>query len=319
MHIPRRAFLQSLAALAIASRATPAQAAAAAIPFGFSLYGMKTLPLNEALQLCADIGYSGVELALMPDWPCDPATLDRTARKVLRKQLQDLALGLPALMENLPIVVNAAQLRSNHDRLRLAAELAHDLGGDTPPVIETILGGKPAEWNDVRERMVDSLGDWARIAAEERVTLAVKAHVSNALHLPADAVWLIEQVRSRWLKLAYDYSHFQRQGLDLAESVKTMLPHTVFVHIKDNVEVAGKVEFALPGDGDTDYPKLLRLLRDGGYAGAVVVEVSGQVFGKPGYDPAAAARRCYQQIQPAFRATGLRANAALNHRVKTGV
>lgn len=311
MPIPRRTFLRSLAALTLASRATTARAAAAAIPFGFSLYGMKSLPLNDALQLCADIGYSGVELALMPGFHCDPATLDRTARSDLRKRLQDLTLGLPALMENLPILVDATKQRSNLDRLRLAAELALDLGSDSPPVIETILGGKPAEWNDVRNKMVDLLGEWARIAAEKRVTIAVKAHVSSALHLPEDAVWLVEQVGSRWIKLAYDYSHFQRQGLDMAESVKIMLPQTVFVHIKDNVDVGGKTEFALPGDGSTDYPKLLKLLRDGGYSGAVVVEVSGQVFGKPGYNPAAAARRCYQQIQPAFRAAGLRANAGI--------
>lgn len=310
MPFTRRTFLHSLAATSLTGQFAFARAAAA-IPFGFSLYGMKSLPLNDALQLCADIGYSGVELALMPGWPCDPATLDRTARKDLKKRLEDLTLGLPALMENLPILVSPAQQRSNLDRLRLAAELAHDLGGDSPPVIETILGGKPAEWNDVREKMVDLLGEWARIAAEERVTIAVKASVGSALHLPADAVWLIEQVGSRWLKLAYDYSHFQRQGLDMAESVRTMLPQTVFVHIKDNIDVGGKTEFALPGDGDTDYPKLLKLLRDGGYSGAVVVEVSGQVFSKPGYDPAAAARRCYQQLQPAFRAAGLRANAAV--------
>lgn len=312
MPFTRRTFLHSLAATTLTSQFAFARAAAP-IPFGFSLYGMKSLPLNEALQLCADIGYSGVELALMPGFHCDPATLDRTARRDLRRRLQDLALGLPALMENLPILVNPTQQRSNLDRLRLAAELAHDLGGDTPPVIETVLGGKPAEWNDVRGKLVDLLGDWTRIAAEEKATIAVKAHVGNALHLPADAVWLVEQVGSRGIKLAYDFSHFQRQGLDMAESVRIMLPQTVFVHIKDNVDVGGKTEFALPGDGDTDYPKLLKLLRDGGYAGAVVVEVSGQVFGKPGYDPAAAARRCYQQIQPAFRAAGLRANAGIGH------
>lgn len=311
MPCTRRTFLHSLAATALTSQFAFARAAAP-IPFGFSLYGMKSLPLDQALRLCAEIGYSGVELALMPGYHCDPATLDRSARKAVKQQFQDLALGLPALMENLPIFVDATKQRSNHDRLRLAGELAHDLGGDTPPVIETVLGGKPAEWNDVRHKLVDLLGDWARIAAEEKVTLAVKPHVGNALHRPEDAVWLIEEVGSRWVKLAYDYSHFQRQGLDMAESVTAMLPHTVFVHIKDNVEVNGKTEFALPGDGETDYPKLMKLLRNGGYAGAVVVEVSGQVFGKPGYDPAAAARRCYQQIQPAFRAAGIRANAGVS-------
>jgi hypothetical protein len=44
----------------------------------------------------------------------------------------------------------------------------------------------------------------------------------------------------------------------------------------------------------------LTLLREGGYRGDVCCEVSGMVSSKPGYDPVAAAKRCYQNVSPAF-------------------
>ena len=310
MPLLRRHFLQALATFSVMGLGRPAQAAAAGrIPFGFSLYGMKSLPVRDALTLCADIGYSGVELPVMADWPCDPERLDRAARRELRRQLTDLVLEVPALMENLPLLGSTSNRRTNLERLRRACDLAHDLAGDSLPVIETILGGKPADWARDRAAMAETLGEWGRIATDAGVTIAIKAHVGNALHLPEDVVWLLKQVRNPFIKAAYDFSHFERQGLDLAETIHQLLPDVVFVHVKDNVEVAGRTEFALPGDGETDYVQLLRLLRAGNYAGAVVVEVSSQVSGKPGYDPAAAARRSYQQLQPAFRAAGLRANA----------
>ena len=185
--------------------------------------------------------------------------------------------------------------------------MGHDLAPVAPPVIETVLGGKPTEWPDVRERMVEKLRDWEKIAAAQKTVVAIKAHAFGALHTPQDALWLVKQIGSPWIRLVYDYSHFQRQQLILKESLSAMLPETVFVHIKDNLTTEGKTEFALPGDaGDIDYVAYLKQLRDGGYRGAVVVEVSAQVSGKPGYDPVAAAKRCYRNIQPAFVKAGLR-------------
>ena len=307
--ITRRSFL-SLTAAAGGLACTGKLAWAAPSPkigFGFSLYGMKSLKLSQALKICADIGYSGVELACLKDWPCDPAALKKADRDSLRSELNDLALDLPALMENLALVVSDEQHRTNLERLKSACQLGHDLAPDAPPVIETVLGGKPTEWPNVRERMVEKLRDWAKIAAAQKTVVAIKAHAFGALHTPQDALWLVKQIDSPWIRLVYDYSHFQRQQLILTDSLSAMLPETVFVHIKDNLTIEGKTEFVLPGDaGDIDYVAYLKQLRDGGYRGAVVVEVSAQVSGKPGYDPIAAAKRCYQNIQPEFVKAGLR-------------
>lgn len=308
MPISRRDVLRAIGAGLFISGSAKA-AAPVRIPFAFSLYGMKTLPVAQGLKVCADIGYSGVELACMKDWPCDAAVLTPADRKKLRAQLDECALELPCLMENLGLAVPEVQHAANLERLKLIGELAHDLSaeGEPTPIVETVLGGKPDQWDNLKPRMVDALGDWERVARQTRTVIAIKAHASGALHRPDDALWLVRQIDSPWIKLVYDYSHFERQGLPLKETLTRMLPETVFVHIKDNITTNGKTEFVLPGDGATDYGEYLQLLRDGGYRGAVCVEVSAQVSGKPGYNPVIAAEQCFLKLRPAFERAGLRA------------
>jgi inosose dehydratase len=267
---------------------------------------MKALPLAEALRACAALGYDGVELALMPGWPAEPARLAADARQELKKRLTDAGLALLGLMENMAEPADDATHRANLDRLKAAAELGHTLSPQNPPVIETILGGRPAQWDQVKERLAGRLRDWAGAAAAARTVVAVKPHVANALHTPEGARWLLAQVQSPWLKLAFDYSHFAPRGLPLAETVAKLVPASAFIHVKDVRGGAEKVEFLLPGEGGLDYAAYFRLLREAGYRGPVVVEVSGQVSGRPGYDPVAAARRCYANLAPALRRAGVR-------------
>ena len=75
----------------------------------------------------------------------------------------------------------------------------------------------------------------------------------------------------------------------------------MFIHVKDTEHAQGKRSFLLPGEGTIDYVEYFKLLAASKYRGDVVVEVSGQVFGKPGYDPLAAARKCYNHLAAAMQ------------------
>jgi sugar phosphate isomerase/epimerase len=277
-----------------------------AVPFGFSLYGMKSVRTDDALRTCAAIGYEGVELALMPGWPTEPKGLSAADRKALRQQLTDSGLQLLGLMENLAEPAADAVHRANLERLKAAIELGQALAPDAPPVIETILGGKPGLWEQVRDRLAERLRAWAAVAADGKTVLAVKPHVANALHTPDAARWLVKEVNSPWLRLAFDYSHFALRGLPLAATVQALVPQSVFIHVKDSRGQPEKFEFLLPGDGGTDYAAYFALLKESGYKGPIVVEVSGQISNKADYDPATAARRSYANLAPAFAKAGLR-------------
>jgi sugar phosphate isomerase/epimerase len=276
------------------------------VEYCFSLYGMRSLKLHEALQACADVGYDGVELDASAGQAGDPGKLSAGDRRDVRTQLRDLGLSLPGLMENLTLLADDAQHRRNLDRLKSVGELGHELSPDAPPVVETILGGRPERWDEDKQKMAAALEDWARAAEAAKTVVAIKAHVGGALHTPEGAKWLLERVESRWIRLNYDYSHFQLRGFELVKSLELLLDRTAFIHVKDNKGRLGDFQFLLPGEGDIHYAAYFAFLKKGGYRGAVCVEVSGQIFGKPGYDPLVAAKTSYANLSPILEKAGLR-------------
>ncbi len=297
----RRQFLsRSLFAAAAVGLTSPLRSAETAPTLGFSLYGMKTLPLDEALKVCSQIGYKHVELALNPGWPTEPKVLSAEARRALRRQLDSLGLGVSALMLNMSLAVDDAAHAKNLAAFQEAAQLAHDLYPERPPLIETVLGGKPPEWEKLKAGMAGRLKSWAETASAAKVVLAVKAHVGSAVNSPERLLWLLSQAPSPAICAAYDYSHFEVQGLPLEESLRALLPQTRFIHVKDSAGDTAKFQFLLPGQGRTDYARYFKLLRELRYQGPIVVEVSAQVFNKPGYDPVAAARECYAKLNAAL-------------------
>lgn len=268
------------------------------IPLGFSLYGMKALPLTDALKACRTIGYTGVELALMPGYPAEPKQLSAGDRKTLRAQLTDLGLAVHGLMENLPALGAEDVHKANLTRLKAAAELGLAVAPGGP--IETILGGKPADWDKVKDTLVQRLGAWAEVGKDTKTVIAVKPHVANALHTVEDAKWLVKQVNSPWLRLAFDYSHFELRGVKLETAVAELVPVSAFAHVKEAKGSAEKFEFVLPGQGKTDFAAFVKLLKDAKYRGPVVVEVSSQISSKKGYDAVAAAKTSFAALAPAF-------------------
>jgi inosose dehydratase len=308
--LSRRTFLHRTAAAAgLAAFAPPLWAQekpAAGFGLGFSLYGMKSLPLDDALKACAEIGYDNVELALLEGYPTEPKLLSTADRQRLRERLAALKLRVSGLMENFSLLADDAKQAQQIERIKAAAQLAHDLAPDAPPVIETVLGGKPAEWEQVKEKMAAQLRTWAETATAAKAVIAIKAHVMSAVQNPDRLLWLFRAVNSPAIQLAYDYSHFAAQGLDLETTLAALIPHTRFIHVKDVRGSADtKVEFLLPGEGTIDYGAYFKKLHAHGYRGDVVVEVSGMIFKQPSYDALAAARKSYAALAAGVYNAGL--------------
>ncbi len=297
--ISRRTFLASTAGLlTYPLLAKPASG----LTLGFSLYGMKTLKTAPALKQLAAIGYDSVELCLNRGWDAAPANMNNGRRKETAKLLNQLGLRLTALMENLKL--NGLQA-GNHERLKQAVQLGHDLSPDKPPIIETVMGN--GKWEDVKNEFRDHLGSWVEVAAKSKTLFCVKPHRFGAANHPRHGKWLMEQIKSPWIRLAYDYSHFIHRDIPLADSIKTMLPWTRFIHVKDTIIKDGRARFVLPGEsGQIDYPKLLRLVHATGYEGDINVEISGQVWNQKGYDPIAAAKKSYTHMAAAFKKSGVK-------------
>jgi inosose dehydratase len=293
--ITRRSALGALAGASLLS------AQSQSFNYGFSLYGMKTLPVHDGLKTVADIGYKTTELCLRPTWNTEPKLLTKASRAEIRKHIGDLGLGLPSVMENMRLVErDGSAPQGNAERLRAAAEVAYECSPGAPALIETTVGGRPADWEKVKNVMRDELGRWAQTLESLKTTLAIKAHVGSAMNLPDRIAWLHDQINHPRVRMMYDYSHFALNGQDLRESMEKVAKRAAFIHVKDWKGVAAEHRFLLPGDGTLDYNEYKKILIEIGYRGPVVVEVSVHVFDQPGYDPVAAAKRCWTNLSKVF-------------------
>jgi inosose dehydratase len=308
--LPRRTFLaQTTAALALSALGSPLRAAdkpKANFGLGYTLYGMKTLTLDDALKTCAQIGYNGVELCLIDGYPTEAAKFGAAERAKLREDLAALKLRVSGLMDNFSLLADDAKHAKTLERIAAAGQLARDVSPDAVPPLETVLGGKPAEWDQVKERMATRLQDWAKAAEAAKIVIAIKAHVMSAVQTPERLLWLWNAVNHPSIQLTYDYSHFQALNLGMDETMAAILPHTKFIHVKD---VRGtpdtKVEFLLPGEGTIDYGAYFKKLQGYGYRGDVVVEVSAMIFKQPSYEPHEAARKSYAALAAGLEKAGL--------------
>ena len=149
--------------------------AASGDPVRLSLgtYGMQEFGVDRALAGIGEIGYDGAELCLMAGWPSEPTKLDGAARRRIRGQ----RLPIPSMIENFNLLVSEAEHARTLDRIRVAAALAHDVAPKDPPLLQTVMGGKPGEWEEVKAKMTEF-----RIAEWEERSVIVQALVDLYLY-----------------------------------------------------------------------------------------------------------------------------------------
>lgn len=270
---------------------------------GCSTWGMPTLPIDDALAAIAAIGYRAVELTVIPGYTTALERLDAGERRRIRELLDRHRLDLPAVAGHTSLLhddpdAHAAAMA----RLKQTADLCADLATAAPPALNTTTGGPPERWGELRGRMVERLGELVEYAGARGVVVAIEPHVGAALDRPERVLQIVREIASPWLRVNLDFSHFEAAGLPMEASVAALVPYTVHTHVKDVRGRAPNHEFLIPGEGGFDYPAFLRVLAEGGYDGAITVEISVMVQRRPEYDPIAAVRQAYGVLAPALAA-----------------
>ncbi|MDF1861693.1 MAG: TIM barrel protein [Verrucomicrobiales bacterium] len=273
-------------------------------------YGLQSMSVVEAIQLVAKTGFDAVEITVFSGTTGDPsgALISKAAREDVRKALEDSGLRLCALMADLKPEEDDGKHANSLTKLNQYIRLANELAPGSPPLIQTILGGK--KWEESKNMFRDRLANWNQILADQKGYLSIKPHRSHAMSTPAEATWLLKQLGNpRRLSMVYDYSHyaFHDPELTIAETVREALPITKYVAVKDALEVEGKVRFALAGEsGNWDNSEIVKGLYEGGYRGDFCCEVSSQIWrSDPDYDPVEATKVCYRNLVAAFERAGV--------------
>ena len=269
---------------------------------GYCTWGMPEVEMDEAIPYLADLGYDGVEITVIPGYTTELSTLTSKERSRIKTLFTNHGLEMPAIAGHTSLLdPDTKQHAANMKRLKATVELAADMTmGELVPCLDTTPGGKPDDWNEIKERLLNETGNLVDFGTQLGVTLAMEPHIGCCLCDVERTLWLLEQINSPFLKLNYDISHFDVAGIPTAESVAALAPHTIHTHVKDQRGTTPDFEFLIPGEGDFDYVEYLNAMRDAGYDDYITVEVSIMVQKREDYDPLAAAELSYRTLANAF-------------------
>ena len=268
----------------------------------YCTWGMRDVPIEEALPAVAQIGYQGIELAVTPGWPTDLETLDADKKRRIAALLDGHGLVLSAVAGHTSMCEDdPAENEAHMDRLRRSIDLAAELAqpGERP-IMASLIGGRVDEWEAKKGLItarVASLGDYA---ARQGVILAVEPHSGTAFDHPEKALWLMEQLDHPAVRLNFDISHFDILGIGIDDCVPDMVPWSAHTHVKDQRGLYPDHEFLTPGAGPFDFVHYLTAMHAAGYTGYIGMEVSVMVQHKPGYDPFVDAALGYYALVHAF-------------------
>src|SRR3954453_836804 len=110
---------------------------------GYCTWGMPTVPVDTFVPFLARLGYSGIELTVIPGYTTELSTLDAAERRRIARMLKDHHLELPSIASQTRMVERAPDVAARHwARLTGAVDLAVDWALDgTPPSVDTTVGG----------------------------------------------------------------------------------------------------------------------------------------------------------------------------------
>jgi sugar phosphate isomerase/epimerase len=225
------------------------------------------LPLTEAIETTARIGFPAIELACAkPHFDMALEDPKRVAEHIQEAGLQVSALSLFNSFtdgERLDDQVEEAETY-----IRLAPLFQTEVLKMTP--------GSPgsAEATEEHWRFLGiALERLLPVAEKVGVCLAFETHMRQLTDTLAGAKRLLEMAKTDLVGLTVDFSNLMFAGENMREVVSTLQGHIYNTHLKNGtVGENGSWRFNSLDDGLTDYLEVLSLLRDTDYTGYLTIE-----------------------------------------------
>lgn len=264
--------------------------------------------LETALTEGRKIGYQGFELG--NKFPRETAAL----RKVLGEHGLELVSGWysgrlarRSVEEEIEAVgPHLKLLAEGGAKVMVYGEVADSIQGSPQPLYKRPRFFTTEQWDGYADRLTR----FARHTLAHGVRLAYHHHMGAYVEAPADVDELMRRVGPE-VGLLYDTGHMTFAGGDAVAMLAKHVHRVCHVHCKDVrpdvirlarnnnwsfLESVINGAFTVPGDGVVDFPAVIRLLRDNGYTGWLVVEAEQDPVVAPSYAYADKGFRTLKQL-----------------------
>jgi sugar phosphate isomerase/epimerase len=240
-------------------------------PGGLAGIGDEAAPdLDGQLQAVAGLGWDAIELRTVDGHAL--SELDRARRDRLVAAVHAARTRVVCLDSRIGGWAGTVADPFARDLTELGAlvELCREL--DTRYV--RIMSYPNADWPEPRWRqeVVDRLRRLAVVAEAAGITLLHENCAGWAATRADRALDLLDAVGSPALRLLFDVGNGVAHGYHARDLLADLVPFVAHVHVKDAVGGGADTTYTLPGDGVAGVGECLRLLRAGGYDGALSIE-----------------------------------------------
>jgi L-ribulose-5-phosphate 3-epimerase len=289
---------------------------------GYNTNGLAHHDLFDAVGLLAEIGYRGVAItidhnALPPGDPGHESQIARLRQVLERRQMRSvIETGARFLLD--PHVKHEPTLLSESPRRRIdfykyAIDCAAALGSDC---VSLWSGKLPTEasnhnsplplgegqgvradcakddpscsWTSPWDRLVAGLREVLDYAATKNVAIAFEPEPGMFIDTMSAFEELLTRIDAPNLRLTLDIGHLQCQGeVPIPDVIRRWSSRLANVHIEDMRR--GVHEHLMFGEGEIDFPPILRTLAEVGYPAGVYVELS-----RHSHESEIAARRAFE-------------------------
>jgi sugar phosphate isomerase/epimerase len=250
--------------------------------YGYVSNGLASHGLDQALELLADSGYTGIALTV-DHVHFDPLAPDRTRRAAeLRRALDRHGLdvvietgarfALDAYRKHWPSLMDDER-RLRIDWIRTAIDLAEELSS---PVVSIWSGARPADVSPevAWDRLARSCAELVEHSRLRGVRLGFEPEPGMLVERVGEVEGLADLLgRPDELGVTLDLGHCVcLEPDDVARCVERVAPTLVHVHADDMRR--GVHEHLMFGEGELDLPAALAALERCSYDGMVAVELS---------------------------------------------
>ncbi len=270
---------------------------------GYNTNGFAHHDLVSAIEILAEIGYTSVAItvdhgSLNPFDDQYSRQVDRVRRLLERHRLRSVIesgarflLDPRAKHEPTLITADATARGRRIDFLRRCLELAANLGSDCMSCWAGILPAGESEAAGF-DRLCEAMGPVLEAAEGLGVAVGFEPEPGMLVDDMHRFATLVERVAHPRMALTLDVGHLHCQGeTAIAGQIRQWSPQLVNVHIEDMR--VGVHEHLMFGEGEIDFPPIIRALHEVGYAGGIHVELSRHSHVAPW-----AAARAYEFLRP---------------------
>ena len=251
--------------------------------FGYNTNGFAYHRLEDALAVLAELGYEGVALtldhhALNPFAP-DLFRQVNGVRTLLRSYRLKAVIEtgarflLDSRRKHQPTLVSPGSVERAY-RLEFLQRAVYIAAALEAPVV-SFWSGTPADDappDVLMDRLVEGCRALADTAAEKGVRLAFEPEPGMFIDTADRFAGLFERVAHPGFGLTIDVGHLHCQGEPIRETFERWRGVLWNVHLEDMRR--GVHEHLMFGEGEMDFPAILRGLHEIAYAGGVFVELS---------------------------------------------